>query len=131
MIGLDTNVIVRYLMQDDAKQSQLATKLIEGLTSAAPGYISLVTIVELVWVLRTAFELSREQIWTVVENLLEIDVFRIEKAAMVGQAVDSYRNGNADLADCLIERSSFYAGCDCTMTFDKAAAKTAKMVLIR
>ena len=59
MIGLDTNVLVRYIMQDDPKQAALANKLIEGLTAATPGYVSLVAIVELVWVLESAFHLTR------------------------------------------------------------------------
>jgi predicted nucleic-acid-binding protein len=131
MIGLDTNVLVRYIMQDDAKQAALANKLIEGLTEGSPGYISLVAIVELVWVLESAYDLTRQQVTSALRNLLSINVFKVDRVAVVASALRSYAEGTADVADCLIERSSALAGCRCTMTFDRAAAKTGGMVLIK
>ncbi len=131
MIGLDTNVLVRYIMQDDAKQAALANKLIEGLTEDSPGYISLVVIVELVWVLESAYELTRQQVTLALRNLLSINVLKVDRVAVVASALRSYAEGTADVADCLIERSSALAGCRCTMTFDRAAAKTGGMVLIK
>lgn len=131
MIGLDTNVLARYIMQDDAKQAALANKLIEGLTEASPGYISLVAIVELVWVLESAYDLTRQQVTSALRNLLSVNVFKVDRVAMVASALRTYADGTADVADCLIERSSALAGCRCTMTFDRAAAKTGGMVLIK
>jgi predicted nucleic-acid-binding protein len=131
MIGLDTNVLVRYIMQDDAKQAALANKLIEGLTEASPGYISLVAIVELVWVLESAYDLTRQQVTSALRNLLSVNVFKVDRVAIVASALRTYAEGTADVADCLIERSSALAGCRCTMTFDRAAAKTGGMVLIK
>ena len=131
MIGLDTNVLVRYIMQDDAKQAAFANKLIEGLTEASPGYISLVAIVEMVWVLESAYDLSRQQVTAALRNLLSVNVFKIDRVAVVASALRTYAEGTADVADCLIERSSVLAGCHCTMTFDRAAAKTGGMVLIK
>lgn len=131
MIGLDTNVLVRYIMQDDAKQAALANKLIEGLTEEAPGYISLVVIVELVWVLESAYDLTRQQVTSAFRNLLSVNVFKVDRVAVVASALRAYAEGTADVADCLIERSSALAGCRCTMTFDRAAAKTGGMVLIK
>ena len=131
MTGLDTNVLVRYIMQDDAKQAALANKLIEGLTEAAPGYVSLVAIVELVWVLESAYDLTRRQITEALRNLLSVNVFKVDRVAVVAAALRAYADGTADVADCLIERSSALAGCRCTMTFDRAAAKTGGMVLIK
>ena len=131
MIGLDTNVLVSYIMQDDAKQAALANKLIEGLTEAAPGYVSLVAIVELVWVLESAYDLTRRQITEALRNLLSVNVFKVDRVAVVAAALRAYADGTADVADCLIERSSALAGCRCTMTFDRAAAKTGGMVLIK
>ena len=131
MIGLDTNVLVRYIMQDDAKQSALANKLIEGLTEDSPGYLSLVAIVEMVWVLESAYELTRQQVTAALRNLLSVNVFKVERVAVVASALRTYAEGTADVADCLIERSSALAGCRCTMTFDRAAAKTGGMVLIK
>lgn len=131
MIGLDTNVLARYIMQDDAKQAALANKLIEGLTEASPGYISLVAIVELVWVLESAYDLTRQQVTSALRNLLSVNVFKVDRVAVVASALRTYADGTADVADCLIERSSALAGCRCTMTFDRAAAKTGGMVLIK
>lgn len=131
MIGLDTNVLVRYIMQDDAKQAALANRLIEGLTEASPGYVSLVAIVELVWVLESAFDLTRQQVTDALRKLLAVNVFKVDRVAVVASALRSYVDGTADIADCLIERSSALAGCRCTMTFDRAAAKSGGMVLIK
>jgi predicted nucleic-acid-binding protein len=131
MIGLDTNVIVRYIMQDDPRQSKLATSFIEQLTGASPGFVSLVTVTELVWVLESAYSLRRNQIVEALVNLINIDVFKIERVAVVAAAVRSFKAGSADFANCLIERSSANAGCEKTMTFDRAAAHSAGMVLIR
>jgi predicted nucleic-acid-binding protein len=131
MIGLDTNVLVRYIMQDDAKQSALANKLIEGLTEDSPGYISIVAIVGMVWVLESAYDLTRQQVTAALRNLLSVNVFKVDRVAVVASALRTYAEGTADVADCLIERSSALAGCRCTMTFDRAAAKTGGMVLIK
>ena len=131
MIGLDTNVLVRYIMQDDPKQTALANKLIEGLTEDSPGYISLVAIVEMVWVLESAYDLTRQQVTAALRNLLSVNVFKIDRVAVVASALRTYAEGTADVADCLIERSAALAGCRCTMTFDRAAAKTGGMVLIK
>ena len=131
MIGLDTNVLVRYIMQDDSKQAKLATKLIENLNEELPGFISLVCVVELSWVLESAFELSRRQIVEAFQNLMSVDAFKIERVSAVAGAVRAYVEGKADFADYLIERSSVQAGCDRTMTFDREAAKSGGMILIQ
>jgi predicted nucleic-acid-binding protein len=130
MIGLDTNVLVRYIMQDDARQSALATKLIEGLGEDAPGFITIVSVIELTWVLESAFELNRSQIVEVFQRIMSVDVFKLDRVGVVASALRAFADGKADFADCLIERLSAQAGCDRTMTFDRNAAKTGGMVLI-
>lgn len=130
MIGLDTNVLVRYIMQDDAKQSAKATKLVESLTVAEPGFIALVSVVELVWVLPACYDLSREQITQALEVLLRAKQLVVDQADQVVRALRVYSSGKADFADCLIERTASSAGCEKTMTFDVGAAKAAGMTLI-
>ena len=130
MIGLDTNVLVRYIMQDDEKQSLQATKLIESLTPDSPGFIPLVSLVEVVWVLAACFELERVQLVAVLEGLLRTKELTVERADVVWRAVHLFEKGSADFADCLIERCATAAGCERTMTFDRAAAKTCGMTLI-
>ncbi len=130
MIGLDTNVLVRYLAQDDAKQSPKATRLIESFTVDAPGYISLVSIVELVWVLAGCYASTRAELCEVLETLLRAKGIVVAQADTVWKALRLFKEGKADFADCLIERSANEAGCSHTTTFDRDAAKHCGMRLI-
>jgi predicted nucleic-acid-binding protein len=130
MTGLDTNVLVRYMMQDDAKQSPKATSLIEALSVEAPGFVSTVVIVELGWVLSSAYGLNREQLGQAVEALLRTKEIVVERAEQVLRALRVFTATSADFADCLIERSSAAAGCTRTVTFDRGAAKVLGMTLI-
>ena len=130
MIGLDTNVLVRYIMQDDPLQSPSATRLMGSLTVAAPGLVSLVSVVELAWVLSRSYSLTREQVAAALGALLQSRELVVERADQVAQALRSYRTQNVDLADGLIARAAMAAGCDRIMTFDAQAAKAAGMTLI-
>ena len=130
MTGLDTNVLVRYIAQDDAGQSPKATKLIESLTVDAPGFVSLVSVVELFWVLSSCYGLTRQQLTQALELLLRTKEVVVDRADQVLKALRVYKAGSADFADCLIERTAAGAGCDRIMTFDIGAAKTAGMTLI-
>jgi predicted nucleic-acid-binding protein len=130
MIGLDTNVLVRYIMQDDPRQSASATRLVESLSAESPGFVPLVSVVELAWVLSSAYALDRGQIVAAFEALLRTKEIVVERAEVVWQAIRAYRGANADFADCLIERSASAAGCDMTMTFDRGAAKGCGMTLV-
>ncbi len=130
MIGLDTNVLVRYIAQDDSKQSPKATRLIEALTVDAPGYVSIVSVVELVWVLMGCYALTRSEICEVLETLLRTKEIIVANADTIWKAVRLFKEGKADFADCLIERSANEAGCSHTTTFDRDAAKHCGMQLI-
>ena len=130
MIGLDTNVLVRYIMQDDAKQSPLATRLIESLTPESPGFVPLVSVVELGWVLSSAYELDRNQLVDAFEGLLRTKELIVERAETVWKALRALQGTNGDFADCLISCSASAAGCPNTMTFDRGAAKSSGMTLI-
>jgi predicted nucleic-acid-binding protein len=130
MIGLDTNVLVRYIMQDDAKQAPLATRLVESLSAEAPGFLPLVAVVELAWVLSSAYDLDRAQLVEAFEGVLRTKELVIERAEVVWKALRAFRSVNADFADCLIAHSAASAGCEKTMTFDRGAAKSAGMTLL-
>ncbi len=127
MIGLDTNVLVRYVMQDDPRQSPRANRLIESLSADEPGYVTLVAVVELVWVLAGSYGLTRAQVATVLETLLRSKELVVDRADLVTQALKRFGTGGADLADALIERIAATAGCSATMTFDAGAVKAAGM----
>lgn len=130
MIGLDTNILVRYIMQDDSKQAALATRLVESLSAESPGFIPLVSVVEIAWVLLSAYSLSREQLIEAFELVLRTKELIVEQAEIVWKAVRVFRSSHADFADCLIAQSAASAGCEKTVTFDRGAAKTGGMTLL-
>jgi predicted nucleic-acid-binding protein len=130
MIGLDTNVVVRYLTRDDAAQWDLAAKLIRSLSSDSPGFISLVVIAEIVWVLEDSYSFTKKNIEEVVDTLLRSKELIIERPDLVRQALRTFGVSRADLADCLIEGCARAAGCSYTATFDRKAAAITGMHLI-
>src|ERR1700744_1731569 len=124
MMGLDTNVLLRYLAQDDPKQSPRATEIIERrLTEQEPGFVSLVTIVEIVWVLRSLFKRSRQKLADDVEMLLAADTLEVQNEQEVYLAVVCLRNGIASFEDALIGSLNIWRGCSATLTFDEDAAQ--------
>jgi predicted nucleic-acid-binding protein len=130
VIGLDTNVLVRYLAQDDAEQSAVASRLIESLTAEKPGLITSVVLVETVWVMDEIYEASRADIATVVEKLLQTGTLLVQDAEQAWNALSRYRAGAADFADYLIERTCTALGSEATYTFDHKAARDCGMALL-
>ncbi len=130
MIGLDTNVLVRYIAQDDPKQSPMATDLIESLTADARGYVGVVSVVELVWVLTDCYALRKDELCEVLTSLLRTKEIVVAHADTVWQALRLFKEGKADFADCLIERFANEAGCEYTATFDRDAARHCGMRLV-
>ena len=124
MIGLDTNVLVRYLAQDDRFQSPLATRLIERqINSENPGFVSIVAMVETVWVLDRAYGLADHEIATAVERMLQADVIVVENEEEVFTAMIALRSGRGSFADALIAALGERAGCSRTLTFDQRASR--------
>ena len=130
MTGLDTNVLVRYIMQDDPSQSPRATRLIEALEPDAPGFVPVVALLELVWVLSGSYGLNRAQVATVLDTLLRSKELVLDRAELVSQALHRYSANGADFADALIERIATAAGCTATMSFDAGAVKAAAMTAV-
>jgi len=131
MIGLDTNIVVRYLTHDDAAQTAAAIRIIDSLSEDSPGFISLIVIAELVWVLEGPYGFKKKEIERVLETLLRSKELVLERAEIAWQALRRFSTGRADFADCLIERCGHAADCQYTVTFDKIAATTAGMKLLR
>jgi len=124
MIGLDTNILVRYLTQDDALQSPKATQIIERrLTEETPGFVSIVAMVETVWVLDRAYGLPAHEIAAAVERMLQTDVLVIENEQEVFTAMIALKEGQDAFADSVIGALGARAGCSCTLTFDHKAAR--------
>jgi predicted nucleic-acid-binding protein len=130
VIGLDTNVLVRYIAQDDHKQSPLAAQLIDDLSSDDPGFVTTVALVELVWVMQSCYSATKPEIISILEMLVRTRQLVVENVETVIKAISLFSVGKADFADCLITRSSAKAGCVRTLTFDKSAAKYGGMQLL-
>lgn len=124
MIGLDTNILVRYLAQDDAVQSPKAREVIEGrLTEENPGFVSVVAMVETVWVLDRAYGLAAHEIAAAVERMLQTDVLVVENEQEVFTAMIALKEGHGSFADALIAALGARAGCVRTLTFDQKALR--------
>src|SRR6202451_3986646 len=122
MIGLDTNVLIRYLTQDDPVQSAKATEILERrLTPKIPGFVSVVAMVETVWVLARAYGLSAQEIATAVERLLQVEVLAIENEQEVFNDVAALRQRRGSFADARIAELGARTGCTRTLTFDQKA----------
>jgi predicted nucleic-acid-binding protein len=124
MIGLDTNILVRYLTQDDPIQSPKATEIIERrLTDENPGFVTIVVMVETVWVLERAYRLAANEIAAAVERMLQTDVLVVENEQEVFSAMIALKDGQGSFADAVIAALSARAGCSYTLTFDHQALR--------
>ena len=124
MIGIDTNVLVRYLAQDDPKQSAVATRFIEGRLSVEnPGFVSTVTLCEVAWVLAESYGADRKRIREIIEGLLSTKQIVIERAELVWKALRAWEGVPADFSDALIGQLAIAHGGEKTVTFDRTAAK--------
>jgi predicted nucleic-acid-binding protein len=124
MIGLDTNIVVRYLTRDDEGQFAKARQLLAGeLTAADPGYISRVVLAEIAWVLTGSYDLDRATLAEVLERLLTSRQLVVQDAETAYHALRTYRSGRGDFVDLLIVEQARRAGCVATATFDRRAAK--------
>jgi predicted nucleic-acid-binding protein len=130
MIGLDTNVLVRYFAQDDPVQSPRSVELIERrLTEGNPGFISVVAMVETVWVLERAYGLDDFEIAPIIERLLQAPVIAIENEVEVFIALTALQEGRGSFANALIGALGQKAGCSVTFTFDQKAARLSQFAL--
>jgi predicted nucleic-acid-binding protein len=131
MIGLDSNVLVRYLAQDDAAQSTRATRLIEGeLDERTPGFIGLVTLVEVCWVLKRLYRATDHELYDTLRDLLEARQLVVEGRAIVSAVLARWGGHTGDFADALVSECARASGCMRVVTFDKTAVKVG-MTLLR
>ena len=124
MIGLDSNILIRYLTQDDPIQSAKATEIIEQrLTEESPGFVSVVAMVETVWVLDRAYDLSTQEIAAAIERMLQTAVLLVENEQEIFTAMIALKEGKGSFADAVIAALGSRAGCSCTLTFDRKALR--------
>jgi predicted nucleic-acid-binding protein len=125
MIALDTNVLVRYIVQDDPAQAKKATKIIEDLTVASPAFISCIVLCEINWVLQTAYKIPKKNRFEALQGILSVAVFDVERLGSCLKALKLYEGGSADFSDYLIQQIAGQAGYDTVLSFDKKALKHA------
>lgn len=127
MIALDTNVLVRYLVEDAAAQAAVARRIMEDtLTPTSPGFVSVVVLVELNWVLDRVYGCSGEQVVSIFAELIASPTLVVEQAAAVAAAI---AQPHSDLADCLLHEVGKAQGCERTVTFDRKFARLAGVEL--
>ena len=125
MIGLDTNILVRYLAQDDPKQSAVVTRLIENDYDREDYcFINRIVLCELVWVLQRAYKIEKSKIIDIIEQLLHTTQFNCQSPDIIWKALNLYKKGSADFADYLSSAINQNQGCEYTMSFDKKALKS-------
>ena len=131
MIGLDTNVIVRFLAQDDREQAAIATRVFADLSPREPGFVSSIVLAEVSWVLATSYRVSREVHGEAIERLLRSTELIIENPEAAYRALALFRSGTSvQFADALIATTGALAGAAETVTFDRLAAREAGMRLL-
>lgn len=127
MIAIDTNVLVRYLVQDDPAQSEAAARLIEGELSAdRPGFVSLPVVCEVSWVLRTQYKFERRRVAAVLASLLEVVQLEFEEPDVMTAAL----SGGGEIADAIIHQIGRARGCEATITFDRQFARLDGVTLL-
>jgi predicted nucleic-acid-binding protein len=124
MIGIDTNVLVRFLVEDDHAQFERAQKLIKRQASEGEGVsINLLVLLETEWVLRSRYDLSKNEIADALSGLLDSTEVRVEDEATVERALFVWKDSAAEFADCLIGERYRELGCHATASFDTRALK--------
>ncbi len=132
MIGLDTNILVRYFAQDEPRQSAAARDLIDNkLSRENPGHITVIVLVEFAWVLKRLYGGKRGEIVEAIEGLLSASTISIESKRLVRSALRAFAASKADFSDCLIVQINSDAGCELTYTFDQNASKLDGFRLLR
>jgi predicted nucleic-acid-binding protein len=130
MTGLDTNVLLRYLIRDDAKQTAQAARLIDSFSENNPGFVSTVVLIETVWNLLSNFEFTREELILALDRLLSLNAIVFQHESEVGAAFSILSNGTGTFPDALIAALGSSAGCQTTYTFDRKAARLAGFTLV-
>ena len=131
MIGIDTNVLVRYLTQDDAAQARRVDGLIaDAQENRERLHIDDIVLCELVWVLRGAYRLSKPTVLAAIDKIISTSLFSFDDRELLRAALDDYREGRGDFADYIIGRRNTRGGCEHTVTFDRSLSGSAPFSLL-
>ncbi len=129
-LGLDANVLLRALLNDDPEQSALARELLTSLDGERRGYLGISAVLEIFWVLRSRYRVPRETIHETMRELLTIRYLDVESSEAVAQALSMYQKRHAELEDALLGERNAEAGCDFTYTFDRDASNAVQSMQI-
>ncbi len=124
MIALDTNVLVRHVVQDDPVQSAKASRAIATLTPENRGFIAMVVLCELLWVLKSAYKIPKPDCVALFEHILAASDFEIERGELCRRALREFAGGKADFSDYLIRELATASGCSVVLSFDQAALES-------
>jgi predicted nucleic-acid-binding protein len=129
MLGLDTNVLVRFLVRDDEVQFEKARRLVKREVAARETvFVSLLVLLETEWVLRSRYQVAKAETLNVFSSLLDAAEIRFEDEAALEEALFVWKDNSADFADCLIGAHNRRLGCRATATFDAKAVKLSTFV---
>ena|SRR5579872_4643705 len=124
MKGIDTNVLVRYIVQDDPEQSRQASQFIEAACSEENTiFITGIILCELVWILETVYDYSRQEIALVLEKILTVRQFHIFQPDILRKSLHDYQHLKVDFSDSYIAHLNIDNECEYTVTFDKKATR--------
>lgn len=128
-VGIDTNVLLRYILQDD-EQSKIATKFVESLSLEQQGFINNTVIIELIWVLSRTYKQTKSDIAMLLEELFSMPIFAFDNLPLLLKTLEIYKQSKADFSDILIFEFNQLVGCQTTVTFDVKAHKKLGMKLL-
>jgi predicted nucleic-acid-binding protein len=131
MKGLDTNVLVRYLTQDEREQARKVDRLVATIVAKGERvYVNVIVVCELTWVLRSGYGFGKEALVRVLERILSTPRLVLEDREEVREALKEYREGGGDFSDYLIGARNRRAGCSDTATFDRHLKGSALFTLL-
>ena len=124
MNALDTNILVRFLMADDVKQAQKVHQLFsETEINKSELFVTILVVIELIWVLESAYNIPRNDIINSIDNMLQMPILKFEHQPTIYKFIKTAINNKFDLSDLLISLSAKTLKCETTLTFDKKASK--------
>ncbi len=130
MTSIDTNVIIRYLVGDDAAQAEAARALLDGLTPEDPGFICREVVMEIAWVLERSYGFARAQVAKTLMDLTASDSLLVENPDDVAAAAHLYRQGGVGFSDLMVLSAAERAGATPLYTFDRRLARMEGAVLV-
>ena len=132
MKALDTNILVRFLVNDDEKQAKAVYSFFKKTESAGESlFIPLAVVLETIWVMESVYDISRNEILEALKALLSMPILKFESQPAIQAFMTSAMSASIDLADILIAQSACHSGCECVVTLDKRAAKSELFELLK